>query len=201
MYSPYGPAGEELQLDAVRLLDNLLAPKAAMAFGPDETPRWTEDDLSALQYFYALDASVAHLDSPPSVEGRGDYVDGVDVANLFRNFRELNASLPFSEGERHWLFPRIKALRARDYGTFVARLATVETTVISAGVQQALVGWDVARRWPAWRREEQEFTDQGSLQNAQRLLSRIANHIVPNGLDDPEARELPYAAQFLVENH
>jgi hypothetical protein len=198
MYSPYGPAGEELQFDAMRLLDNLLAPKAEMAFGPGETPQWTKDDDSAFWCFYAFDASVAFLDDPPAEEGRADYVDGADVGNLFRNFRELNASLPFSEGERHWLLGlRTEHIRGRDYEAFFGRLVAAETTVISAGVQQELVGRDLARRWPAWRREEQEFTGQGSLQNAQRLLSRIAHHVVPNGLTGSDAQELPYAVQFL----
>lgn len=202
MFSPYGPAGDELQHDAVRLLDNLLAPKTEIAFGPGEAPRWAEDDDRAFWHFYGLDNSVAFLEDPPAEEGRADYVDGADVANLFRNFRELNASLPFSEGERHWLLDLRKGhILGRDHETFFGRLVAAETTVISAGVQQELVGRDLARRWPAWRREEQEFTGQGSLQNAQRLLSRIAHHIVPHGLGSSEAQELPYAAQFLAENN
>lgn len=196
----YGPAGSEMWRDATRLLNNLLAPKPDLAFMPGDPPQWDEGDIAAFANYHAFERSVPFLE-PQSSVGGDSLVDGQDLGDLFRNFRELNACLPFSEGERHWLLAQALEVRAyQDYGAFVTGLIPVETPVISDGIQQKLVGEDLARRWPAWRREQQEFSGQGSLQKAQRLLGRIIYELVPGPyeFDEYKTRKIPYAAEFLV---
>jgi hypothetical protein len=192
--SKYGSDGDEVHSDATRLLNNLLAPKAALTFGRSGTPRWDAADGHGFGDYVALDSGVAFLEPGPEV-------DGGDLGDLFRNFGQLNASLPFSEGERRWLIAAQRANwreRYRERTDFAEDILAVETTVISAGLQQVLYGRDLVRRWAAWRREEHEFKGQGSLENAQVLLGSIIRELVPAGLDDGDARDLPYAAAFLV---
>jgi hypothetical protein len=122
---------------------------------------------------------------------------------FFRNLRHLNTLLPFSEGERLWLLDWAQEQRAHRYDgeQFVSGLLPVEATIISGGLRQALIGRDLARRWPAWLRAEHEFKGQGSLQAAQEVLGHIIRHVVPipDGLRDDQARDFPYAAQFLTD--
>jgi hypothetical protein len=189
----YGSAGSEMWLDAAHFLNNLLAPKTDMAFGPSDLPQWDEDDTMAFAYCHDLEGSLPFLEPGPSVDGR-------DLANLFRNVRELNTYIPFNEGERHWLDPRWRTRRLHHEGpTFVDELLVAEATIISAGVQQQLNGIDLVRRWAAWRREEHEFKRQESLRTAQKLLGRIARELVsPSDIDGRDISDVPYAAKILA---
>lgn len=197
----YGPAGSEMWSDATRLLNNLLAPKTDLVFMPTDPPQWDEDDIAAFAGYHAFERSAPFLEPQSSVDG-DNLVDGQDLGDLFREFRELNTCLPFGEGERHWLLARaLEEVKAyQDYGEFVTGLIPVETTVISGGVQQVLNGRDLARRWPAWRREQQEFHGQGSLRKAQSLLAQIIYELVPGPYEFNEGdnQMTPYAAEFLA---
>lgn len=195
-YGPYGPNGREVALAAAHLLDNLLAPKASLTFRPFERPRWDSDDLKGFEDFIEVDSGVAFLEPAPD-----PIVSGDRLAQLFRNVRELNASLPFREGERHWLIAAWLANREPKPSARVEAVAEAEdTTVISAGLRQDLDGRDLVRRWAAWRREEHEFDGQDSRRRAQTLLRSITHELLPAGLDDHYARLLPHAAGFLAVN-
>jgi len=195
--STYGAAGEEVASAAVHLLDNLLAPKTPLPFRRSEKPCWASDDLKGFEDLLEIDSGVAHLEPAPD-----PIVDGNQLAQLFRNFRELNASLPFREGERHWLIGAWRANRELKPSPRVeAIIEARETTVISAGLRQPLDGQDLVRRWAAWRREEHEFDGQDSRRRAQVLLGSIMHELLPAGLDDHDARYSPYAAGFLAVNH
>jgi hypothetical protein len=190
---PYGRDGDEGGEHALQLLENLLAPKTPMPFAPDETPRWDETDRRGFDYLYALHGDMDCID--PSWE-----MNGPGTGELTEPWHHLTAALPFSEGERYWMIDaqHKHRRRHRDPGVPLPKsLITVETTVMSGGLRQAVRGRDLVRRWAAWRREADEFAGQGGLTTALFLLDHLAYELVPAEFSKPDLREqYPHVAEF-----
>lgn len=58
-------------------------------------------------------------------------------------------------------------------------------TIVEAGLRRVVKGRDLMRRWWAWRRDLDEFADQGGLDQARAALVNLAGELIP-----PEG--LPY---------
>jgi hypothetical protein len=185
--SPYGYIGGETGEHALRLLENLLAPKTPMPFEPGETPQWDDTDIEAFDNVMELDADMRCIDP-------GFDIEEGSTGITRKAWQTLTPSLPFSEGERNWL---IKALRQPsghiDQPTVRARFPhaflPAEATVISGGTRQAVDGLELVRRWAGWRRETDEFADQGNITRAIFLLDHLAYELVPKMFTTPGFRQ------------
>jgi hypothetical protein len=190
-HGPYGSIGDGTGVDALQLLDNLLAPKTPMPFEPGEAPRWDEADWSGFDHLYALQGGMDCID--PSWN-----VDGLSTGELIRPWQHLTTALPFSEAERFWMIDASREhWRKHRTPDLSNEIVTVETTVMSAGLRQVLRGRDLVRRWASWRREADEFAAQGSLTTAIFLLDHMAYELVPDEFSKPAFRDrYPNVALF-----
>lgn len=193
--SPYGMVGGETGKHVLGLLENLLAPKTPMPFEPGETPRWDDTDIEAIDYVMELDADMRCLDSSFDPE------DG-STGETREAWQELTPSLPFSEGERGLL---IHALRRPSWHTdepsvrmrYPHAFLPTEATVVSGGVHQVVQSRDLVRRWASWRREADEFADQGNITRAIFLLDYLAYELVPRMFTTPGFRtKYPQIGKF-----
>ncbi|MGC2375539.1 MAG: hypothetical protein WA484_16865 [Solirubrobacteraceae bacterium] len=184
--SPYGMTGGETGEHALGLLENLLTPKTPMPFKPGETPRWDDTDIEAFDYVMELDGDMRCID-PTFEEGT------VNTGETHRAWQPLELSLPFSEGERRWLIQALRkpsgnthkpSVRARYPNAFLP----TEATVVSGGIRQQVEGRDLVRRWASWRRETDEFADQGNITRAIFLLDHLAYELVPQMFTTPGFR-------------
>jgi hypothetical protein len=168
---PYGGMGREIGSFAFHMLSALEARGEDMPYASDETPRWGESDRKTFEYLHEFDTGIAFMKP-------ADEVGAPELGDLFRNFRRFSSALPFSEGERHWLFAAYRSFSPLGI-ELEEGIVTTETTIVSAGLRQPLHGRDLVRRWAAWRREADEFAAQGSLTEANVALRFIGEQLVP----------------------
>jgi hypothetical protein len=187
--SRYGEAGAEAGLFAFYLRDHLRAPDPEMPpalGGPhpsqllDEHPGWTDDDHKAFGHLMSLEDNLALLRPV-------DEVFDSNQIDLFDNLRRFHAALPFSEGERHWLIAAERIEWPIAATGILEPIATMEDVIISTGVKTPVVGFELVRRWVAWRREAGAFAGQGSLDDARDALDLVGRELLP------EAESLPSA--------
>jgi hypothetical protein len=193
--SPYGMTGGEAGEHALGLLENLLAPKTPMPFAPGETPRWDDTDIGAIDYVMELDADMRCLD-PTFEEG------SVNTGETHKAWQALELSLPFNEGERRWLINALRqpsghihqpGVRARYPHAFLP----TEASVVTGGIRRPVDGLDVVRRWASWRRETDEFADQGNITRAIFLLDHLAYELVPKMFTTPGFKKAyPHIGSF-----
>ena len=185
----YGEAGVEAGLFAFHLRDHLPSsdPEMPPALGGrqpdellDEHPGWTHEDHVVFGYFMDFEDDIALLRP-------ADEVFDSEQIDLFDNLRHFHAALPFNEGERHWLIAaeRVAQEIPVPAGTF-EHMSPMEGEIISAGVKQPVVGFDLVRRWVAWRREADDFEGQGSLDEARSALDLVGRELLPE-MDQPSA--------------
>jgi hypothetical protein len=173
----YGVAGRQLGDFAFVLRDHLAIANEEMPFTPADTPRWDEDDRQAFADLMDFEASV------PGLEYR---VHG-DFDSAFPNIGRFRAELPFSDEERLWIVDErsmVWELESEDLvgieGSF-----PFEARIMTLGLRQGVDRSDLVRRWAAWRRDADEFADQGKLDRAREALDLIGRELLPNGLEQP----------------
>jgi hypothetical protein len=173
---PYGGVACDVGETAFFLFMNLEAAGHKMPFAPDETPRWDSADYEAFEHLDSYDSGIALMQL-------GSEIPTDDLQTLFRNFRHLGAALPFSEGERHWLFEANRSLRPLGID-LVEGIIAADTHVISGGLRQVLRGRELVRRWAAWRRQADEFGEPNgrNLIEATHTLRLIGEQLVPRPL-------------------
>jgi hypothetical protein len=188
-YLPYGERGRMFGRGA-----------AAVEFWlqPNQTPRsrdrqrrWITSDHEALSRVLGLEAGIPMLslaEEVPIEERR--YVAGrlVDSLALYHE------ALPFAEAERRWLTNAYHSLPGR--GSPAARkqrmqlLKVTEGEVVSAGLRQAVIARELLGRWWSWRRETDQFAEQGSLDAARCAIGGIREMLVPD-TEDAMAAGIP----------
>ena len=94
----------------------------------------------------------------------------------------LHGAMPFDEVERDWLFEAHDETQGPNSITLIRRR---EATIVSGGLRRVVQGRDLIRRWWSWRRETDEFSGQGSLDQARDAL----RDLVVAHCDDPELPE------------
>jgi len=176
-----------------RFLENLLASKDEVPEKGTHGPVWTKDDVEGIRHYVAFSSSVPFLEPDQSVDG------GI-LAGLHRCVGELNASLPFSEGERLWLLPEIKAL-PHEHELLARLIGLGRVPVLSAGMRQDVDGRVLVERWADWRREEGEFAGEGSREHAQLMLGKVIRELMPTAIVAPYGYDrTPNAIDFLMDH-
>jgi hypothetical protein len=117
-------------------------------------------------------------------------------------FRE---AMPYSEAERRWLVDMNRQRKERSvprpdgYSRAPAPVKeqlldfnAAEDEIVSAGLLQVVSGRDLTRRWWSWRRQTDEFTDQGSREIAYQALQDLGHMLVPDR-DDADRAGIPFA--------
>jgi Arc/MetJ-type ribon-helix-helix transcriptional regulator len=174
-FGPFGAHGSVTAEDALDLLEELLADSSGAASGRSV---WDRHDRRAFGSLCELYANWRFIEPAPDV-------DGAEIGELHRSLTDLSLAVPFSEAERTWLFSRyLQGEQVPDglYGS------TAE--VMSAGVRRVIQGRDLARRWWAWRRDEDEFAGQGGLDQARHVLGAIAIQLVRGEDSSPRFRSV-----------
>jgi hypothetical protein len=163
-YSPFGAGGYEVGNDAILLLDELQRPVSPESGGP---LCWDETDVDAFENLVQLDIGIRFISPDPDM-------DGVGVFDLHGNFQDLFGAVPFTEGERRWMYEPPADRYERGLGELVGKTGEI----MEAGVLRVVQGRDLARRWWAWRRECDEFAGQGGLTQAREALGSMSLKLV-----------------------
>jgi hypothetical protein len=172
-HEQYGIARREVGDFAFVLLDHLALVSKEMPFAPGDTPRWDDDDRQA---FADL------MDFEASVQGLEDEIQG-DFDSTFPNVSRFHAALPFSDEDRRWIVDErnmVWELESEDLARIEGSFP-FEARIITLGLRQGVDRTDLVRRWAAWRRDADEFADQGKLEIACEALALIGRELLPGG--------------------
>lgn len=164
-YGPFGLHGNSSGREALDLLDGL------RLRGGDPNPREPVDgDSPVYESLVEFDTGLMFIEPHPDMEGG-------EIGDLHRLFGNFHVALPFTEGERRWLYRRGRG-GADSASGYLHDLAGQYDRIMEGGVMREVNGGDLMRRWRAWRREEDEFAGQDSLERAMRALSDIAHRLI-----------------------
>jgi hypothetical protein len=165
---PFGDVGSEVGDYAFDLLYHLSVPLAAA-----KPARFEEPDYLALAALCNMeDIRPLIIADHPSVVGEGQ-------ARLDRMWTALHTALPFGEAERTWLMEtRSEHSKVFDH-EMPGVIGDQEGNIVASGLRQRVSGRNLMRRWLAWRREADEFTDQGTLDIARDALAGLIGLLQP----------------------
>jgi hypothetical protein len=186
---PYGDVGKQAGDYARSLLEELCEPLIYPAYDKDGQPTdWDYADGGALNSYIDFEFFVLHTRATAEVSAD-------EMAAFDLKLNALRLALPLTEAERQWIF-QPKGSVDPHYKFIVEEIGVHEVELVSAGVRQVVNGRDVMRRWRAWRREADEYADQGTLDLAREALRGIVELLAPDwplpasyrklrGLEDP----------------
>lgn len=177
-YSPYGLSGRQVGNYAVLLRDHIAASDEQHARSPDQAPLWDRVDRGTFGFLLALEESLPMLDDEVG-----------DTSGQFPALVNFHASLPFTATEREWLVAKSGALwesEPKDVSHIQSDTFSVEQKIIELGAQQGIAGADMVRRWAAWRRNADEFTENSTREEAAYALDGLAHELLPYG-HNPDA--------------
>jgi hypothetical protein len=184
----YGDLGRDAGLEAIDLLEYLSEP---LLSSRDEAEGWNRSDAESLYALTEFELYIPHIRATREVL--------TDEMNAFTTrLAAFRAALPLAEAERNWLNQTFEAGIAPHYGRLIELIGARDDEVISQGRRVRIDGNDLMRRWLAWRRQTEEYTDQGTLDLAREALREIVQLLVPDhplpesyralrGLDQSEA--------------
>jgi hypothetical protein len=130
----------------------------------------------------------------PHIRATGDVL--TDEMDCFATgVTAFHVALPLTEAERNWLL-RVSDDTGPHSHSFEVNIGEADDEIISNGLRLRLDGRDLLRRWQAWRRETDEYADQGTLDLAREALRGVVQFLLPNeplpesyrtlrGLDEP----------------
>jgi hypothetical protein len=178
--SPYGPDGRRLGIAATETA-------GALADEPDwrgSSERvWLASDYAAFNrvtdFVHAAHSHQADLYlsrigvDPPVSASRLHYAD---------HLRDFHLSLPFSEGERHWLndviFGGGRTLRYEHLADAIRNRVSLDS--YEAGKQREIIGNNLIDSFWAWRRDIFEFEGAGGLDTTIDALRSIGRILLAN---------------------
>jgi hypothetical protein len=190
---PYGVAGYSIGKSA-QFFRGALVPKRPPSTTAHRHRYWTEQDHRSFGSALNLERRSRSLRMSPGVplEQRKTIAD-----QLLGSLATLREALPYSEAERRWLVDTRERHEERKVpfvdGNGVTRglvrppadellqdLKATEGEIVSAGIHQIVQGRDLARRWWSWRRQTDEFADQGSREIVHAALKDLSDMLVPS---------------------
>ncbi len=166
---PYGDVGHYAGLEAYSLLDFLSRHIAAEECNEKG---WHDNDGDAISALGAFDWLLTHIRATEEVSTE-------EMADFDIKVIAFRAALPFTEAERNWLVKPSYGSLDPLYENLVKAVHSWSGEVISAGIRTAIDGHDLLRRWVAWRREIEEYADQGTLDVARETLRGIVAILAP----------------------
>lgn len=158
----------------------------------DEHPRsdldsWGEADTTGFTAWHSLERELQTLPLPPELDRDRQRLP------FERLTAQLHGALPYSEAERQWLVdteppdPLVLLTPPIDHKTIVEvqsrhheRYLGLEARIVSAGLIHVVSGRDLMRRWLSWRSETDEYTGQGSLDQAREALADLIGLVAPD---------------------
>lgn len=159
---PFGDVGTEIVTFARLLTKSFSADPEAS----DELGAMSRTDCWDLEYMLELEHLIPLIDVPVELEG--------DVRQRAHDaFGALHTALPFSEAERGWLVSVWRQERLQAVEDLPVVMSNHEAQIISAGVQRAVSGRDLMRRWTAWRRGRDEFDGYDGFTQAREALQSV----------------------------
>jgi hypothetical protein len=123
-----------------------------------------EDDLEAFSNLDDLESWVPTLYDALTA---GDKTDRL-MEKLEPAWHQFKTALPFSEAERAWLLHDKTATLIGYDGS-----EPQDATIMSAGRYQVVRGAELMQRWLAWRREADQFHEQGAIDMARTALNQM----------------------------
>jgi hypothetical protein len=188
---PYGVAGYSIGRSA-QFFRGALVPKRTPSPSAHRHRYWSEQDHDSFRSALSIERTSRRLRMSPDVppEQRQGIAD-----QLLGTLATLREALPYSEAERRWLVDtRVRHEERKvpfinQHGTsgfvrppaseLLQDLKATEGEIVSAGIHQIIQGRDLARRWWSWRRQTDEFADQGSRDIAHTALNDLSDMLVP----------------------
>jgi hypothetical protein len=162
---PFSDIGTEVADYAADLLDHFSTP-----LDPAEPTLRSEPVYLALECVVNIEWLLP-LVAPDCEEAVGE-----SQGQLGSLLRAYHTALPFSEAERAWLVDLTanddegNSHFAHETPTYISQQ---EDRIVASGVHQVVSGRDLMRRWIDWRREAEEYKDQGTLDMAREALSGL----------------------------
>ncbi len=153
-------------------LDDLREPQP---WSPDQLRCWHWRDDASFRFWQELERGI------PYAQGHNDHAEQTLLHQLLNT---MHTAFPYDESERQWLHESFWSL---DFGRrgWVAAMRSQEAIIVSAGLQRAVYGRDLLRRWWAWRRETDEFSGQRTRALAVLALHGLVEAFHPN----PDVRD------------
>jgi hypothetical protein len=165
----YGDNGNEAGIEASILLGYLSEP---LLESEHDERGWYDPESGALATLVDFDWQVPHIRA-----GRGVSIEEMEAFTT--RLVAFRLALPLTEAERHWLH-RVKGAIDPHSHWFESQIGDADDEVISAGLRTTIDGRDVLRRWRAWRREGEEYANQGTLDLAREALRGVVQLLLPD---------------------
>lgn len=174
--SPYNLAGRQVGELALMLHACMESPNSDMPFRPGDTPQWAQEDRDAMINLLWLERSLPMLKREV----------GGEVEQHFPSVSRFHATIPFTKDERQWLVTEDSQLwewepTQKEAEAHKLDYPVVDRQIIRVAPRHNMDGDDLVRRWAAWRRRVQEFTDQNGLDEAQQALNDLGRELFPYG--------------------
>src|ERR1700734_1166995 len=162
-FYPYGSMGVEVGGMAASFAARSIEP-GKLQSPRDPRRRWTEADYVSFSYVLDVESGSRPMRMSPDVPRDRPQAVADEVGDPLAAFRE---ALAYSGAERRWLVDTDDELRHRFPGypgapERVTIIRKTEDEIVSAGLLQVVSGRELTRLWWSWRRQTDEFTDQGS---------------------------------------
>ncbi len=100
------------------------------------------------------------------------------VDTFRRHWIHFHVALPFSEAEREWMAENMD-FQTSHYGEIADQLGH-EARIVSAGVHKVVAVHELIHRWLVWRQEADEFSGQGTLDQARSALAYLIRNVTPD---------------------
>jgi hypothetical protein len=190
---PYGVAGLSIGKSA-QFFRGALVPKRTPSPAAHRHRYWTEQDHDSFGSAISIERTSRRLrmSLDLTLDQRQTIAD-----QLLGSLATLREALPYSEAERRWLVDTHEQLTAQhsEYytggtgerlsirppsGELLQHIKATEGEIVSAGLRQVVQGRDLVRRWWSWRRQTDEFADQGSREIVHLALNELSAMLVPS---------------------
>jgi hypothetical protein len=173
---------------------------------------WTQSDYRAFTGALVVEQLSRFVRMSPDVPV--DQRQGI-AEQLHGSLAALREAMPYSEAERRWLVDTESRQHRSHFVTDtdgagqtqtrrasaaekLSGLDAAEDEIISAGLVQIVRGRELMRRWWEWRRQTEEFTDQGSREVAYQALQDIGQMLVP---DREVAQQAGFPSTYMPPKH
>jgi hypothetical protein len=165
---PFGDIGTELARDTTELIGQLSAPLDTS--GPQQPEKPDCEALITLSNIEFL---------RPLLLAEHESVIGDGQSRLDQLWTTFHTALPFSEAERVWIMRTCSEHSEIHSQEVLDVIGRQEGEIVASGLRQRVSGRDLMHRWLSWRRETDEYADQGTLDIAREALLGLATLLNP----------------------